>query len=54
MVTFKGGCDKLHYTQHTFLSNVGQLPSFIYLLLFKFLETNTHATITMLTNFIEI
>ena len=26
MVTFKGGCDKLYYTQHTLLSNVGQLP----------------------------
>ena len=35
MVIFKGGWDKLYYTQHTLLSNVGQLPFF-------FLETNTH------------
>ena len=35
MVTFKRGWDKLYYTQHTFLRNVGQLP-----ILF-FLETNT-------------
>ena len=33
METFKGGWSKLYYTQHTFLSNVGQLP-------FYFLETN--------------
>ena len=38
MVTFKGGWSKLYYTQHTLLSNVGQLPIFF---LF-FLETNTH------------
>ena len=25
MVTVKGGCDKLYYTQHVLLSNVGQL-----------------------------
>ena len=37
MVTFKGGCDKLYYTKHTFLSNVGQLP-----ILFFFFEKQTH------------
>ena len=26
MVTFKGEWSKLYYTQHTLLSNVGQLP----------------------------
>ena len=26
MVTFKGGCGKLYYTQHILLSNVEQLP----------------------------
>ena len=26
MVTFKEGCSKLYYTQHTLLSNVRQLP----------------------------
>ena len=26
MVTFKEGCGKLYYTQHTLLSNVRQLP----------------------------
>ena len=31
MVTFKGGCDKLYYTQHTLLSNVGQLPILFFL-----------------------
>ena len=40
MVTFKEGWDKLYYTQHTFLSNVGQLP-FFFLILF-FWEINTH------------
>ena len=54
MVTFKGGCDKLYYIQHTFFKQCETITFFIYLLLFKFLETNTHATITMLTNFIEI
>ena len=34
MVTFKGGWGKLYYTQHTFLSNVRQLPFF--------LEIHTH------------
>ena len=34
MVTFKGEYGKLYYTQHTLLSNVGQLQFF--------LETNTH------------
>ena len=34
MVTFTGEWGKLYYTQHTLLSNVGQLPFF--------LETNTH------------
>ena len=36
MVTFKGGWDKLYYTQHTLLSNVGQLPFFF------FFEKQTH------------
>ena len=36
MVTFKGGWDKLYYTQHTLLSNVRQLP-----ILF-FFEKQTH------------
>ena len=36
MVTFKVGWGKLYYTQHTLLSNVGQLP------IPFFLETNTH------------
>ena len=26
MVTFKEGWDKLYYTQHTLLNNIGQLP----------------------------
>ena len=30
MVTFKGGWDKLYYTQHILLSNVGQLSTFGY------------------------
>ena len=34
MVTFKEGWCKLYYTQHTLLSDVGQLPFF--------LETNKH------------
>ena len=37
MVTFKGGWDKLYYTQHTLLSNVGQLP-----ILFFEKQTHTH------------
>ena len=37
MVTFKGEWNKLYYTQHTLLINVGQLP-----ILFFFGETNTH------------
>ena len=37
MVTFKGGWGKLYYTQHTFLSNVGQLP-----ILFFEKQTYTH------------
>ena len=36
MVTFKRGRDKLYYTQHTLLSNVGQLPFF-------FRNKHTHA-----------
>ena len=43
IVTFKGGWDKLYYTQHTLLSNVRQLLfifSFFFFLIF--LETNTH------------
>ena len=38
MTTFKGKMDKLYYTQHTLLSNVRQLPSF----LTPFLEKKTH------------
>ena len=37
MVTFKGGWDKLYYTQHTLLSNVGQLP-----IIFFEKQTHTH------------
>ena len=37
MVTFKGGWSKLYYTQHTLLSNVGQLP-----ILFFEKQTHTH------------
>ena len=37
MVNFKEWWDKLYYTQHTLLSNAGQL-----LILFFFWETNTH------------
>ena len=37
MVTFKEGWDKLYYTQHTLLNNMGQLP-----ILFFFKKTNTH------------
>ena len=37
MVTFKRGRDKLYYTQHTLLSNVGQLPFF-----FRNKHTHTH------------
>ena len=37
MVTFKGGWGKLYYTQHTLLSNVGQLPIF-----FLFFLRNKH------------
>ena len=36
MITFKEGWGKLYYTQHTFLSNVGQLPFFF------FFEKQTH------------
>ena len=35
MVTVKGGCDKLYYTQHILFSNVGQLLIF-------FFEKQTH------------
>ena len=35
MVTVKGGCDKLYYTQHILFSNVGQL-------LILFFEKQTH------------
>ena len=38
MATFKGERDKLCYTQHTLLSNVRHLPSF----LTPFLETKKH------------
>ena len=37
MITFKGGWGKLYYTQHTLLSNVGQLPIF-----FFFRNKHTH------------
>ena len=37
MITFKGGWGKLYYTQHTLLSNVGQLP-----ILFFEKQTHTH------------
>ena len=30
MTTFKGGCYKLYYTQHTLLSNMGQLHFFFW------------------------
>ena len=42
MVTFKGGWDKLYYTQHTLLSNVRQLPILSFSFFSFFLETNTH------------
>ena len=38
MLTFKEGCNKLYYTQHTLLSNVGQLP----ILFFFEKQTHTH------------
>ena len=37
MVTFKEGWYKLYYTQHTLLSDVGQLPFF-----FRNKQTHTH------------
>ena len=40
MVIFKGGWDKLYYTQHTLLSNVGQLPFF-----FKKKNKQTHTQV---------
>ena len=40
MVTFKGWCDKLYYTQHTLLNNVGQLPILFF---FFFFLRNKHA-----------
>ena len=39
MVTFKGGCDKLYYTQHILLSNVGQLPILFFFLRNKHTQT---------------
>ena len=39
MVTFKGVWGKLYYTQHTLLSNVGQLPILFF---FFFFEKQTH------------
>ena len=39
MVTFKGGWGKLYYTQHTLLSNVGQLPLFFFFLRNKHTHT---------------
>ena len=38
MITFKGGWSKLYYTQHTLLSNMGQLP----ILFFFFFDKQTH------------
>ena len=40
IVTFKEGWGKLYYTQHTLLSNVGQLP--ILFFSFSFFEKQTH------------
>ena len=40
MITFKEGCYKLYYTQHTLLSNMGQL-----LLLLLFLGRNKYTHI---------
>ena len=40
MITFKGEWGKLYYTQHTLLSNVGQLP-----ILFFFFEKQIHTHI---------
>ena len=40
MVTFKRGWGKLYYTQHTLLSNVGQL--LIHFFFFFFFEKQTH------------
>ena len=39
MLTFKEGWGKLYYTQHTLLSNVGQLPI---LFLLRNKHTHTH------------
>ena len=38
MVTFKGGWSKLYYTQHTLLSNVGQLLFFFFFLKNKYIQ----------------
>ena len=40
MITFKQRWGKLYYTQHTLLSNVGQLPFF-----FFFFDKQTHTHI---------
>ena len=42
MVIFKGGWGKLYYTQHTLLSNVGQLPIFFF---FRNKHTHTHTRV---------
>ena len=42
MITFKEGCYKLYYTQHTLLSNMGQL---LLLLLLFFLGRNKYTHI---------
>ena len=42
MVTFKEMWDKLYYTQHTFLSNVGQLPFFFNIVFLRNKHTHTH------------
>ena len=39
MITFKRGLSKLYYTQHTLLSNMGQLP----ILFLRNTHTHTHS-----------
>ena len=41
MVTFKGEWGKLYHTQHTLLSNVGQL-SFLFVVVVVVVEKQTH------------
>ena len=43
MITFQGECNKLYYTQHTLLSNVGQIPILLFFsFFFFFFEKQTH------------